>query len=204
MSWLRSLDEKDQIIFVCRRLYEKGLVAGADGNISMMLSGGNSVLITSSGTHKGLLTRDDLLTVGMDGKVVKGHGHPSSELAMHLAIYAAEERTKAIIHVHPPWTLAVTLSRGIFPVDYLVESRMLLKDVPVVPFRRPGGEGLAREVVNLLGEGPAIVLANHGAVTRGKTIQEAFCAAECLENTAKIFALGSMLGTPRPIPNWKG
>ncbi len=203
MSQLESLDERDQIIFICRRLYDKGLFAGTDGNVSLRLKGKDRILITSSSTHKGLLSRDDLLVVGMDGKVVEGQGQPSSELPMHLAIYAAEEKTRAIVHVHPPWTLAVTLSMGSFPVDYLVESKIFLKDVPVAPFCRPGGEALARAVVNLLGEGPAIVLANHGAVTRGKRIQDAFYAAECLENTAKILALGSMLGTLRPIPDWK-
>ena len=188
-----------QVIKVCRQLYNKGLIAAADGNVSVRLAGGD-ILITPSGVHKGFLNEADLVAVDSKGHVLKGLGRPSSELVMHIAIYQQDPEAMAVVHTHPPWTLALSLSGNQLLPHLLVEGKMFLGDVTIVPFERPGTEALARAVVDALHKGPAQILAHHGAVTKGPTLWKAFELMECLEHTSCITALAKMLGEPAPLP----
>jgi L-fuculose-phosphate aldolase len=191
-----------QVIKVCRQLYNKGLIAAADGNVSVRLAGGD-ILITPSGVHKGFLNEADLVVVDSEGHVLKGLGRPSSELVMHLAIYQQDPGAMAVVHTHPPWTLALSLSGNQLLPHLLIEGKMFLGDVTIVPFERPGTEALARAVGDALHKGPAQILAHHGAVTKGPTLWKAFELMECLEYTSRITALAKMLGEPVPLPEGK-
>ena len=194
MTIQEDSDLRPQVIKICRQLYNKGLIAAADGNVSVRLSGGR-VLITPGGLHKGFLNERDLVTVDSEGYVIEDSGRQaSSELPMHMAIYEHDPDAMAVVHTHPPWTLALSLSgHGLSP-HLLVEARVLLGDVALVPFERPGTEALAIAVVNAMRRGPAQILAHHGAVTRGPTLWKAFELMECLEHTSRTVALARMLG----------
>ncbi len=191
----------EAIVTVCHRLYEKGLIAGADGNVSAKDPVSGNILITPSGVHKGFLCVDDLLVVHSNGEVLEGKGRPSSELSMHLGIYRADASTMAVVHTHPPWTMALSLSgRGLLPHS-MIEAAMLLSNVVEVPFLPPGTQELANAVVAAIKNGPVQILAHHGVVSRGATLQQAFELMECLEHNAKIQALSHLLGGPALIPN---
>lgn len=197
---MRSLAE--EIVIVCRRLYEKGLIAGADGNVSAKDPVSGNILITPSGVHKGFLCADDLLCIRPDGEVLAGKGRPSSELSMHLGIYRADEDAKAVVHTHPPWTMALSLSgRGLLPHS-MIEARMLLAHVVEVPFFPPGTQELANAVVSAIKSGPVQILSHHGAVSRGASLQQAFELMECLEHNARIQALSHILGGPASLPDF--
>ncbi len=145
----------------------------------------------------------DLVVVDSEGHVLKGLGRPSSELVMHTAIYRQDPGATAVVHTHPPWTLALSLSGNeLFP-HLLIEGKMFLGEVTIVPFEMPGTEALARAVVDALHNGPAQILAHHGAVTRGPSLWKAFELMECLEHTSRITALAKMLGEPTPLPEGK-
>jgi L-fuculose-phosphate aldolase len=193
---------RPEVIKVCRQLYNKGLVAAADGNVSVRLSRGD-ILITPSGVHKGFLHEVDLIVVDFEGHVLKGLGRPSSELVMHMAIYRQDPGATAIVHTHPLWTLALSLSGNQLLPHLLIEGLMFLGEVTIVPFEMPGTEALARAVVDVLHKGPAQILAHHGAVTRGPTLWKAFELMECLEHTSHITALAKILGEPMPLPGEK-
>jgi len=195
-------DLRPEVIKVCRQLYNKGLIAAADGNVSVRLSGGD-ILITPSGVHKGFLNEADLVVVDSEGHVLKGLGRPSSELVMHMAIYRQDLGATAVVHTHPPWTLALSLSGNQLSPHLLIEGEMFLGEVTMVPFEMPGTEALARAVVDALHKGPAQILAHHGAITRGPTLWKAFELMECLEHTSRITALAKMLGEPMPLPEGK-
>ena len=199
MTILEDSDLRPDVIKVCRQLYNKGLIAAADGNVSVRLSGGD-ILITPSGVHKGFLNEADLVVVDSEGHVLKGLGRPSSELVMHTAIYRQDPGATAVVHTHPPWTLALSLSGNQLSPHLLIEGKMFLGDVTIVPFEMPGTEALARAVVDALHKGPAQILAHHGAVTRGPSLWKAFELMECLEHTSRITALAKMLGKPTPLP----
>jgi L-fuculose-phosphate aldolase len=195
-------DLRPEVIKVCRQLYNKGLIAAADGNVSLRLSGGD-ILITPIGVHKGFLNESDLVVVDSKGYVLKGLGRPSSELIMHTAIYRQYPGAMAVVHTHPPWTLALSLSGNQLLPHLLIEGKMFLGEVTIVPFEKPGTEALARAVVDALHKGPAQILAHHGAVTMGPTLWKAFELMECLEHISRITALAKILGEPVPLPEGK-
>jgi L-fuculose-phosphate aldolase len=188
----RYAGEVSAIIRVCGLLYEKGMLAGADGNVSVKVSD-DFCLTTVSGVHKGMMGPGDLVLVDVDGRVVGGSGPPSSELAMHLAVYREDPGAGAIVHTHAPWTMALSLSGRGYNAALLAESRMLLGEVVEVPYAEPGSPELAGAVAASLGRGPALILERHGSVTIGPTLQDAFSLMECLEHNARIIALSHML-----------
>lgn len=189
---------RTQVINVCKQLYYKGLIAASDGNVSVRLSGGE-ILITPSGVHKGFLSETDLVLVNSEGRIIEGSGMPSSELLMHIAIYKQDSKSMAVVHTHPPWTLALSLAGNKLLPHLLIEGQMFLGDVTVVPFERPGTEAFARTVADALNKGPAQILAHHGAVTKGSTLWKAFELMECLEHVAHITAMANILGKPVPL-----
>jgi L-fuculose-phosphate aldolase len=191
---------RQKMLDICRNLYSRGLIAGADGNVSAPFQGGDRILTTPSGVHKGSLSVDDFVVVDRDGAVIRGEARPSSELRLHLAIYREDPAAGAVIHTHAPWTTALSLSgRGLSP-HLLVEAKRLLGEVPIVPYEEPGTKALAEAVAVVLALGPAQILAHHGAVTRGPDLERAFQLMECLEHTSKITAIARMLGDPLPLP----
>jgi len=197
---MNTSDARMEMARVARLLYERGLIAGSDGNVSVRLAPGGPFLVTPSGSHKGMLAEGDILLVDADGRVIEGKGAPTSEFPMHRAIYGRDPDAGAIVHAHPPWTLALFLSgRGLLP-HLVSEARMMLGDVAVVPYVEPGGEGLAQAVAREVGRGPVQVLAHHGAVSRAADLEKAFSLMECLEHTSKITALARLLGNPAPLP----
>ncbi len=185
------------IIKVTSLLYQKGLIAGADGNVSLRLSTEGPVLITPSGCHKGLLTPEDILTVGLDGEVINGNGRPSSELWMHLFIYSRIPEAMAIVHAHPPWTLALDLA-GLNPSQHvLAEGYHFLGKIPVVGFYPPGSKDLANKVANVATNAKVIVLEQHGAVTWARTLESALCLMESLEHESKVMVITQAIA-PQP------
>ncbi len=184
---------KHQIMVICRQLYEKGLLAGADGNLSVKF-GTDRILTTPTGAHKGFLTEEELVITDLSGNVIEGTGRPSSELAMHVAIYEADPACRAIIHTHAPYALALSLSNRPFDSSRLAETELILGEVAEVPYAPPGTKELARAVAACMDRGPVQILARHGAVSRGKTLMEAFQLMECLEHNAHILVMAELLG----------
>jgi len=190
--------KRREISNISSLLYKRGLISGGEGNISIRLEGSN-VLITPKGVHKGFLLPEKCALVDLSGKVLSGP-EPSSELFLHLETYRKNPNLSAIVHAHPPWTTALYLSgKGIDNPPILAEVIHAIGKVAVVPYYRPGSSELAKGVSNALMESRACVLLNHGVVTCGKTLMDAFMLIECIENCAKITALGYMLGEPMPI-----
>lgn len=198
------LKEKKKIIKACRLLYEKDLIAGADGNVTLKVSMDGPILATPSGIHKGLVSEEDLVAVDLDGKKIDGKRIPTSELPMHLAIYEADSSAMAVVHTHPPWTLALSLAGYPFSPHSLMEAKILLGEVKILPYRTPGSAELAMLVAKSLSFGPAQILAHHGTVTRAPSLERALELMECLEHTSKTMALSFLLGhvfgsVPKPL-----
>jgi L-fuculose-phosphate aldolase len=178
---------------VGRRLMERGLVAGTDGNIAVRLAG-DRVLVTPSGRAKGELSPEDLVEVDLAGHHVRGANQASSELGMHLVILRVRPDVVAVVHAHPPtatgFTLAgLTLDEGVIP-----ELVVLVGPVPLVPYAMPGTPDLGEMVASYARDHDALLLANHGAVTMGRTLDEAHHRMESLEHSAQILLAARLLG----------
>lgn len=185
---------RDEIVLVCRRLYERGLVAGPDGNVSVRQDDG-AILVTPSGLSKIDVTPDDLVVVTLDGRVRDGRHAPSSELLMHLRIYQRRPDVGAVVHAHPPAATGFAVAGEAFMAPVLPEVILQLGEVPLVPYATPGSAQLADAFEPFLATHDGFLMANHGATTIGPSLVTAHQRMESLEHAARILLAARALGT---------
>jgi L-fuculose-phosphate aldolase len=187
-----------QIVQCCHRLWESGLIAGADGNVSVRV-GANRLLVTPSGLLKCELTAGDLMEVDLAGgrrgsRRRDGSRRPSSELDLHLRIYRRRPDCGAVVHAHPPSATAFAVAGEPLPADVLPELILYLGQVPLVPYAMTGTPALGEAVEPFLADHAAVLLANHGAVTWGADLATARVRMESLEHSARILLGARALG----------
>jgi L-fuculose-phosphate aldolase len=164
---------RESVVSAGRRLGARGLIAAGEGNISVRL-GGDALLITPSGLRKDDLAAADLVVVPLAGGGSQAEQpRPSSDLAIHRAVYAARPEVLAVTHAHLPAAMALTLAGEIPDPLALPETALFLPRLPFVPFAAPGSAALAEGIAAALAEGPsplpgAALLERHGAVSVGE------------------------------------
>lgn len=184
---------KKDIVEVGRRVYARGYVASNDGNISARLDD-NRVVITPTGVSKGFMSMDEMVVVDMKGKVVGGGKKPSSEMFLHLEVYKHRPDVNGIVHSHPPYATGFAVA-GI-PLDkcILPEVIIVLGGIPLVEYGTPGTEEFYRPVIRIVEKHDAFLLANHGTLTIGKDVFNAYYKTETLEHFAHIAFVAQQLG----------
>ena len=186
-----------QIVHCCRRLWEAGLLAGADGNVSVRL-GPDRLLVTPSGRLKRDLTPADLVEVDLAGAPARtrrrGSRRASSELDLHLRVYRRLADCGAVVHAHPPMATAYAVAGEALPADVLPELILYLGSVPLVPYATTGTPALGDAVEPFLDRHVAVLLANHGAVAWGPDLTTAQIRMESLEHSARILLAARALG----------
>lgn len=193
------LEEREAVCRVGKLLYDRGYVAANDGNISVKV-GEDRLLITPSGVSKGRMTPEMLLVTDLDGKVIEGDRHPSSEGKMHLEVYRGRADVNAVVHAHPPVSTAFAVCRRGLETPYLSELVAGLGQVPCTPsFAMLSTEEVPQSVRPYLADHNALLLANHGALAWGGGLWEAFDRLETVEHTAKIVLNAQLLGGGVPL-----
>lgn len=182
-----------EVVVVCRRLWERGLIAGPDGNVSVRLAA-DRILVTPAGMSKVDVRPEDLVEVSSDGRHRRGTRRASSELAVHLRIYAQRPDVGAVVHAHPPVATGFSVAGEGFASCILPEVIFQVGWVPLVPYEMPGTEALARQFDPFIPTHDAFLMANHGAVTIGATLSIAHQRMESLEHTARIVLTARQLG----------
>lgn len=185
---------RQEIVRIGRLMYEKGYVVANDGNISCRISDG--ILITPSGVSKGAITPDSLLVVDEVGRVLRGEGTPSSELRMHLMLYRQNSKIQAVCHAHPLYATAFAVSGQPLDIPLTCEAVVNLGEVPVCPFAMPGTCAVPESVAPYAVTHCAVLLQNHGALTWGNTLSQAFDRLESVEFYAKMLHLLGFLRRP--------
>ena len=192
-------EEREAVCRVGRLLYDRGYVAANDGNISVKVAE-NRLLITPSGVSKGRMTPEMLLVTDMDGTVIEGDRHPTSEGKMHLEVYRGRPDVNAVVHAHPPVSTAFAVCRRGLETPYLSELVAGLGQVPcTTSFAMLSTEEVPESVRPYLAEHNALLLANHGALAWGGDLWEAFDRLETVEHTAKIVLNAQLLGGGVPL-----
>jgi L-fuculose-phosphate aldolase len=191
-------EARRDIIAYARQVYDKGIVAATDGNISYRIMT-DRVMITPSGTSFATLTTDTLACVDLDGNILNFEHNPSSELPMHLEIYRQRPDVNAIIHAHPPFATALTLTGQSLADPILPEVIMMFGKIPTAPYATPATQESANSIRHLIKDYDAILLDHHGAVTYSSSLQEAFHKMEKLEHAAKTILAAKSIGTPRRL-----
>jgi L-fuculose-phosphate aldolase len=189
----REAGLRDHIALVCRRLWERGLVGGQEGNVSARLDA-DRILVTPAGFSKVDVTPEDLVIVSSDGRHVVGANRASSELALHVRAYARRPDVHAVVHAHPPTATGMALAGAAIPANVLPEIIVLLGSVPLVPYGMPGTSDVADRFEPFWAGHDAFLMANHGALTLGTDLRVAHQRMESLEQAARIVTTARTLG----------
>lgn len=199
MTYPTDAQAKAAILEAGRKIYQRGLVAANDGNLSVRV-GENALWVTPTGVSKGAMTEEMLVKLDLDGNVLEGTRKPSSETKMHLRIYREDPLIRAVVHAHPP--IATAFAAAGIPLDrpVLQEAVVQLGTVPVAPFALPGSQGVADSVAPYCRQYRALLLEYHGAVTWGDTMEQAHYRLECLEQLAAVTLHLRALGCDRVMP----
>ncbi|MCC7495135.1 MAG: class II aldolase/adducin family protein [Fimbriimonadaceae bacterium] len=189
---------RQDICEVGRRVWQKGFVAYNDGNLSVRLDG-DRVLATPTGVSKGFLTPDMLVVVDLDGKQLEGHLKMSSEILMHLAMYRERCDIGAVVHAHPPYATGFAVYGEGFNRPTLPEFVVALGDVPLAPYGAPSTPQLGESVRPYVRDHDVFLLQNHGSLSLGKDIFQAYYRTETLELSAQITFIARLLGKENVI-----
>jgi L-fuculose-phosphate aldolase len=176
------------IVEIGRRIYQRGMVAANDGNISCR-TGENEIWVTPTGVSKGFLSPDMLVRVDRTGKQCAGTHKATSELQMHLCVYRENPDARAVVHAHPPAATAFAVAGMALESNILPEAIINLGTVPLAPYATPGTMEVAEAIAPYCKAYKGILLANHGALTWGKNLYEAYFRMESLEHYAAIYML---------------
>jgi len=186
------------LVRTCHLLYEKGMVVATDGNVSVRLPNGN-ILTTRSGICKGTVTRNDLVEVSPQGDRIKGKGKPSTELAMHLFIYNQRPDVKAVVHAHPIHATGFAVAGIALDKLTLPEVIVGLGIVPLAAYATPSTHEVADSLAPFVKSFDSILLANHGVVSYGSDLRDAWHKMEKVEQAAHIALVARVLGGERVL-----
>ncbi len=199
---LREQRLREALVEIGARLYARGLISANDGNFSVRLDA-RRILITPRGRSKGWLRPEDMVVLDMGGRVLRmGRGRvgPSSEWPMHIEAYRQRPDIIAVLHAHPPYTVALTVAGVPFPSEVLPEVVMTVGSVPTARLAMPSSEDDALAIREWIRDRNAVLLPHHGVVTVGRTLEEAWIILERVEHAAKVYLLSRVLGEARLLP----
>jgi L-fuculose-phosphate aldolase len=191
---------KAELLWVAQESLRTNLVHGTAGNFSARLPDGNVVLTPSSLAYE-TMTLDDLVVCDLEGNVVQGERGPTTEKALHLACLKAYDEIHSVIHCHAKFCTMFALTHQPIPCAIEEVEVFVGGDVPVANYKFTGSQALADEVSKWVGDRAAVLMANHGLLTVGKSPRDALKIANLVELTAEIIWGARMLGDIVPLPD---
>ncbi len=184
---------RNQIVEIGRWCYDHGFVAAADGNMSCRVAD-DLIAATPAGMCKGKLAPDDVVILDASGRRVEGRRDASSEILLHLEIYKDRADVGGVVHAHPPTATGFAVARMPLAECVLPEVIVALGDVPLAPYATPSTPEVPESIRPHLRDHNAFLLANHGTVTMGPTLTQAYFTLEKVEQFARIMLVARQLG----------
>jgi L-fuculose-phosphate aldolase len=195
---------KQLIVEVGKRIWTRGYVAANDGNITVRISE-DEILTTPTGVSKGFMSTDMIIKVNSQGKVISGSSNyrPSSELKMHLEVYKERPDINSVVHAHP--TYATSFAVAGIPLNKCVlpEAILVIGAVPTAKYGLPSTMEIPDAIREHIKNSEAILLENHGALTLGSDLLNAYHKMETLEHTASIVWKAIQLGNMNVLPDYE-
>lgn len=192
---------KKQMCEIGKRIYDKGMVAANDGNISVKISD-NEFLCTPTGVSKGFMAPDYICKVDMDGKILSANKgfKPSSEIKMHLRVYKERLDVKSVVHAHPMYATGFAIAGIPLNQPIMPEAVIALGEVPIAAYGTPSTMEIPDAVSKYLQNYDAVLLENHGALTYGDSLLGAYHKMESVEFYAQLLYISRELGGPKELP----
>ncbi|MDP4119108.1 MAG: class II aldolase/adducin family protein [Bacillota bacterium] len=191
---------KKQICDIGKRIYNRGMVAANDGNISVKISD-NEFLCTPTGVSKGFMTPDYICKVDAAGKVIQANAgfKPSSEIKMHMRVYKQRPDVKSVVHAHPSYATSFAIAGIPLTQPIMPEAVIALGCVPIAPYGTPSTEEIPDAVEKYLQYYDAVLLENHGALTFSDSLLNAYHKMESVEFYAELLYKANQLGGPKEL-----
>lgn len=193
---------KERLVYYSHKVYEMGFVSATDGNLSLRVDA-DSILITPSSKNKGELRESDLLLISNSGVLIEGSGKISTENKIHLLAYNRRQDVNAVVHCHPVYATAFAATGEGFEKPVFPEVVLTMGKVPLCKYGTPSTDELPMSLIPHIDYCSALLLENHGAVTVGKSIKDAYYKMEKLEHTAHTLFVTRQLGREKTIPLYK-
>jgi L-fuculose-phosphate aldolase len=190
--------ERKEVACFMRRLYKKGLTTTSGGNISLRISD-DLIAITPSATDKSIMRWKDVGMMSILGENLTPDLKPSIEYALHINIYKKNKDMTAIVHAHPVFASSFTAMKSTINTSLTAEARAICGEPRFVPYALMGSEELANIVAQNSTESDILLLENHGIITTGSTLLQAFEKIEVLENAAKMTLIVEMTGKKKVL-----
>jgi len=184
---------KQAICEIGDRIYKRGFCSGNAGNITVRLNE-REVLCTPTMISKGFMTPDDLCVIDMEGNALAGPKKRSSEALMHLEILKARPDVQSVVHCHPPHATTFAICREPIPQAVMPEVEVFLGEVPITKYETPGGKAFAQTVLPFVHKTNVMILANHGVVSYGESVERAYWLTEILDSYCRILISTKQLG----------
>ena len=180
---------KEEVLWGCRLMVERGYLLGTVGNLSARADGTDLVVITPTSLPYDTMTEEDLVVVNLNGEIVSGKHQPSIECSMHLGVYRARPELRALVHTHSKYATTVSLIKelDIMPAIDTEQSLYLGGDINIVPFAFPGSKELAEYVKEGIGTNAGLLMANHGALGVGISMKDAVIASDIIERNSEMY-----------------
>lgn len=195
---LTECELRRDLVRFSKWLSRLGFTPGTSGNLSVRLDE-KRLLVTPTGASKYLLTPADMVIVDLQGRQLAGSRKVTSEVNMHLAVYHHRDEVAAVIHSHPPIATAFACAGRALDEMLCQEAVMTLGIVPLAKYATTGTDEVAASLIPLIPGHEAILMANHGVVSYGKTLLEAFLKMETVEHLAHIGLIAHQLGSAQPL-----
>ncbi len=191
---------KKQICDIGKRIYDRGMVAANDGNISVKISD-NEFLCTPTGVSKGFMTPDYICKVDANGKVIQANGNfkPSSEIKMHMRVYKERPDVRSVVHAHPAYATSFAIAGIPLTQPIMPEAVIALGCVPIAEYGTPSTEEIPDAVSKYLQYYDAVLLENHGALSYSDSLLAAYHKMESLEFYAQLLYQANQLGGPKEL-----
>ena len=187
-----------ELVRFSRWLSRLGFTPGTSGNLSVRLDS-RRLLVTPTGVSKGLVKASDMVIVDLYGRLLAGSRKVTSEISMHLAVYGQRQDVGAVVHSHPPTATAFACSGRALDEILCQEAVMTVGAVPLASYATTGTDEVAASMRPFISEHDAILLENHGAVSYGVTLLEAFMKMETVEHLAHVALVAHQLGSAHPL-----
>ncbi len=197
---VNEFEIKKQICEIGKRIYDKGMVASNDGNISVKLND-NEFLCTPTGVSKGFMTPEYICKVDRDGKVIQANAgfKPSSEIKMHMRVYKERPDVNSVVHAHPMYATGFAIAGIPLTQPIMPEAVIALGCVPIAEYGTPSTEEIPDAISKYLQSFDAVLLENHGALTFSDTLLNAYHKMESVEFYAKLLYISKQLGGPKEL-----
>lgn len=192
---------KQSVLQTARKAYEEKLMAGTSGNMSIYNPEEKHMIITPSSYDYSIMEEKDIVVTDLEGNIIEGCHKPSSEWRMHAEIYKHLPQVRAVVHTHSPYATSFAVNHQEIPVILIEMIPFLKGKLEVSDYAEQGSAQVGLNAVPILKRKNACLMANHGVVAVGATMEEAYINSVYVEDTAKIYHMALITGQPAVIPD---